>query len=65
MMQWWCHSPKNHERAVKIEVSIAYLQFKFDEVQNDYLTQTLVFLAGVELKKIKFLLEKIELTHLF
>ena len=29
----------------------------FDEIQNDYLTQTLVFLAGIELKK--------ELTHLF
>ena len=32
-------------------MSIVYLQLKFDETQNDYLTQTLVFLAGVELRK--------------
>ena len=31
-----------------IRVWIAYLQLRFDEVQNDYLTQTLLFLAGVE-----------------
>ena len=36
---------------------------KFDEMQNDYLAQTLVFLAGVE--KNKEMLEKIELAHLF
>ena len=41
-----------------------YLQLKFDEVQSDYLTKTLVFLAGVELKE-KLLLEKIDLAHLF
>ena len=28
-----------------------YLHLKFDEIQKDYLTQTLVFFAGVELKK--------------
>ena len=28
-----------------------HLKLKFDELQKDYLTQTLVFLAGVELKK--------------
>ena len=39
-----------------------YLQLKFGEIQNDYLTQKLVLLEGVELKKI--LHAKIELTHL-
>ena len=38
---------------------------KFDEIQNAYLTETLVFLAGTELKKNKLILEKIELTHLY
>ena len=38
-----------------------YLYLKFDEIRNDYLTQTLAFLAKVE--KINF--KKIELTHLF
>ena len=42
-----------------------YAQLKFGETQNDYLTQTQVFLAGVELKKNKFLFEKIEFTLLF
>ena len=51
--------PENHERAVKTCVSILCLQLKFDEIQNDYLTQTLVLLAGVEFKKI-LLLEKIK-----
>ena len=36
---------------------------KFDEMQNDYLAQTLVFLAGVDLKKTPSW--KGELTHLF
>ena len=40
-----------------------YLQLKFDEIQNNYLTLILVFLAGVELKN-KLLPEKIELTLL-
>ena len=44
---------------------MVYLQLKIDEIQNDLLTQTLVFLAEVELKKNKLLLEKIEFTHLF
>ena len=30
---------------------ITYLQLKFDEIEKDYFTQTLVFLAGIELKK--------------
>ena len=30
---------------------MVYLQLKFDEIQNDYLTQTPVFLTDVELKK--------------
>ena len=50
-MDWCSHSPGKHEWAVKTRVSIVYLQLKFDEIQNDYLTQTLVFLAGVEMKK--------------
>ena len=37
---------------VKTRVSNVYQQLKFDEIQNDHLTQTLIFLAGVELKKI-------------
>ena len=41
------------------------LQLKIDEMQTDYLTQTLIFLAEVEFKKNKLLHEKIELTHLF
>ena len=41
-----------HERAVKSRVSIVYPQLKFDEIQNDYLTQTLVFLVIVKLNKI-------------
>ena len=31
---------------------ILYLLLKFEEIQNDYLTQTLVFLAAIEFKKI-------------
>ena len=31
-------------------MSIAYIQLKFNKIQNDYLTQTLVFLAGNEMK---------------
>ena len=45
-------------------LSIVYLELKFDEMQNNCLTRTLVFLTEVELKN-KLLLEKIELTHLF
>ena len=41
---------KSHELALKTRVPIVYLQVKFDEMQNDYLTQTLVFLGPVELK---------------
>ena len=37
---------------------------QFDEAQNEYLIQTLVLLAGVELKKY-VLLEKTKITHLF
>ena len=51
---------KNHIRAVKTRVTIVYVQLKFDESQDDYLTQTLVYLTGVELKKNVLLLEKIE-----
>ena len=43
------HLPVNHERAVKTGISIVYLQFH--AIQNIYLIQTLVFLAGVDLKK--------------
>ena len=32
------------------------VKLKFDEIQNYYLTQTLVFLGGVELKKIIYCL---------
>ena len=39
--------------SLKTRVSIVYLQLKFDETQNDYLIQALVFLAGSELKKNK------------
>ena len=54
----------NHEWIVKFLVSIAYLYLKFDEIQNDYLTQTLAFLAGVELKKVTPAWED-KLFHLF
>ena len=33
------------------EVSILYQQLKFDEIQNDYLTQVLILYAEVTLKK--------------
>ena len=39
----FCHSPNNYEWAAKSWVSIIYLQLKFDAIQNDYLTQTLIF----------------------
>ena len=35
----------------KNNVSIVHQLFKFDEIQNDYLIQTLIFLVAVELKK--------------
>ena len=53
------HSPDNHEWRVKTWLSIACLQFKFNEVQNDYLAQTLVHFAGVMLKKINSCLRKL------
>ena len=59
-----CYSPKNHIWTVKTRISIVYLQLKFDEKQNDYFTQTLVFISRGWVKRNKFLLEKIELTHL-
>ena len=34
---------------MKTRASIAYLQLKFDEIRNEYLAQTLVLLARVEL----------------
>ena len=37
-----------------------FSDFHFKSVQNDYLTQSLIYLAGVELKKNKLLLEKID-----
>ena len=49
----------NHEWGVKTRVSIVYLQFKFDEAQNDYLTQSLGFLAEVELQKINCCLRRL------
>ena len=51
MVLRYCHSSDNHEWAVKIQTPIVYLCFKFDEIQNDYSTETLVFLEGDELKK--------------
>ena len=38
-------SPENLERALKIRESIVYLQLKLDEIQKDYFTEMLVFLA--------------------
>ena len=52
-------------RVVKAQLSIVSLQLKFDKIQNDSLIQSLVFLAGVEVKKNELQLENIELTHLF
>ena len=42
---------KIHEWVVKAGLLIVYLKLKFDEIQNDYLTQTLALLTEVELKK--------------
>ena len=53
----------NHERDVKTRVSIANLQIKFDEMQFDFVTQTLQFQLKLS-QKIK-LLAKIELTDIF
>ena len=36
---------------MKTRIAIVYLQLKNDEIQKDYLTETLVFSAGDELKK--------------
>ena len=44
---------KNHEWVVKTRVSIVHLQLKFNEIQNDCLTQAMVVLARFELKEIK------------
>ena len=49
---------------VKARLSIVH-ELNYDEIQNDHLIQTLVFLEGVELKKNYLLPEKIELTLLF
>ena len=35
----------------KLRVSIIHLKLKFNKMQNDYLNQTVIFLAGVKLKK--------------
>ena len=51
---------ENHEWAVNTRASIVYPQLKFDEIQNNYLTQTLVFSAEIELKKNKLLLEEVK-----
>ena len=41
------------------------LQLNFDEIlESDYLTQALIFLAGVMIKN-ELVLEKVELTQLF
>ena len=60
------HLPENHEWTVKTRVSIVYLQFNFDEMQNDYLIQTpvLFFLPKLSWKKI-LLLEKNDLIIYF
>ena len=47
----------------KSRESIEYLQHKFNKMQSNHLAQMLIFLTGVELKKNKRLLEKIESTH--
>ena len=44
---------------MKTRLSIVYLQLKFDKIQNDNSTQTLVFLAKVELKKINTCLKRL------
>ena len=50
----------NREWAVKIRVSIVHRwNDKFDETQNGFLSQTVVFLAEVELKKIISFLRKL------
>ena len=36
---------------VKTRASSVYLQLEFHEKQNDYLTQTVVFLGGIKLEK--------------
>ena len=43
---------KNHKWVVKTRLSFVFPHFKFEEIQNDYLTQILIFSAEVELKKI-------------
>ena len=37
------HYPENNEWTIKTRVLIVYLQLKFDEMQNDYLSQKLVY----------------------
>ena len=60
-----CNANAIHQIIKNGCIPIMYLQLKLEESQNDYLTQTLVILAGFELKKNKLLLQKIELTRLF
>ena len=57
--------PENHDWEVKTQVSIVYLQFKFDEILKDYLTQTLVFLAEIWLKKINSCLKRLSSLFYF
>ena len=50
---------------LKLEYRLLYIQLEFDEMQNDYLNQTLEFLVGVERKKNMFLLGKIYFKRVF
>ena len=52
-------SRETNELGFKTRISILYLQLKFDEIRNDFLNQTIVFLIGVALKKINFCMSKI------
>ena len=56
---------QNHECVIKIQVSNVYLLLKFDEIQNDFLIKHWYFQLELLAEKSKFLLENIELTHLF
>ena len=38
---------KNRKTAIRIRLSVEYLQFEFNKIQNNHYTKTLVFLAGV------------------
>ena len=66
MIQRYCHFSEYHDWSVKTRLSTVYRQLKFDEIQNDYLIQILVFLAGIKLKKKKkLLLKKVNLLISF